>query len=269
MDIKSIKRSYKAKAKDIKKRTKSEIKASKRERRKALYELHDKKLADIRAAIVERGKRAPVDPPRRHLLEEIGNSVTHGIGSLLSVVALVFMIIYSGGALELVGAIVYSFGLFAMFTMSCLYHAFPHGSRVKRLFRRFDYSGIYLLIGATFAPILLSYVGGTFGIVFFAVQWAVIITGVTFIGVFGPTRLRWLHTPLYIILGWCGIMFMPTMLKTDPWFVFYILGGGIVYSLGIIPFRMKTKVAHFIWHFFVLGGAALQWVGVFLFVYLS
>ena len=269
MEIKSIKKSYKAKAKEIKKHTKSEIKASKEERRKALSELHDNKLSDIRAAVVKRGKRAPVDPPRRHLLEEIGNSVTHGIGSLFSMAALALMIIYSSDALEFVGAIVYFVGLFAMFTMSCLYHAFPHGSVVKRLFRRFDYSGIYLLIGATFAPILLSYIGGVFGIVFFAVQWAVIVTGVTFIGVFGPTRLRWLHTPLYIVLGWCGIMFMPRMLANDPWFVFYILGGGIIYSLGMIPFRMKTKIAHFIWHFFVLGGAVLQWVGVFIFVYLS
>ena len=269
MEIKNIKKSYKAKAKEIKKRVKHEIKASKEERRKALSELHDKKLSDIRASVLEKGKRAPIDPPRRHLLEEIGNSVTHGVGSLFSMVALALMIIYSSGTLEFIGAIVYFVGLFAMFTMSCLYHAFAHGSTVKRLFRRFDYSGIYLLIGATFAPILLSYIGGIFGIAFFAVQWAVIITGVTFIGVFGPTRLRWLHTPLYVVLGWCGIMFMPRMLANDPWFVFYILGGGIIYSLGIIPFRMKTKIAHFIWHFFVLGGAVLQWVGVFIFVYLS
>ena len=61
---------------------------------------------------------------------------------------------------ELFGAIIYSVGLFVMFCISSLYHAFPYGSRVKRLFRRFDYSSIYLLIGATFAPILLAYIGG-------------------------------------------------------------------------------------------------------------
>ena len=134
---------------------------------------------------------------------------------------------------ELFGAVIYSVGLFVMFCISSLYHAFPYGSFVKRLFRRFDYSSIYLLIGATFAPILLSYVGGVFGLVFFIVQWVVIATGITFIGVFGPTRLKWLHTPLYIVLGWCGIIFLPKMLRYDPWFAFYILSGGVVYSLGI------------------------------------
>ena len=246
------------------KKTKCE---NKREFKERLETLRSQHVTDLIDAVKKKGKRAPVNPPRRAVLEEIGNATTHGLGSLFAVVALLLMLFESDNAKEVVGASVYSFGLCAMFTMSCLYHAFAHGSRVKRLFRRFDYSGIYLLIGATFAPILLSYVGGVFGLVFFIVQWAVIAAGVTFIGVFGPTRLRWLHTPLYIVLGWCGIIFLPKMIANDPWLAFYILGGGVVYSLGIIPFTIKTKVAHFIWHFFVLAGAVMQWVGVYLYIY--
>lgn len=267
MEIKEIKKSYKKEKHRIKadyKKTKLENKRNKRSR---LDSLHDQHVEDVSLAVMKKGKRMPQNPPKRAILEEIGNAVTHGVGSLLSVVALLLMLFASDSPKEAVGASVYFVGLFVMFTMSCLYHAFPHGSRVKRIFRRFDYSSIYLLIGATFAPILLSYVGGVFGLVFFIVQWVVIATGITFIGVFGPTRLKWLHTPLYIVLGWCGIIFLPKMLRYDPWFAFYILGGGVVYSLGIIPFAMKTKVAHFIWHFFVLIGAVLQWVGVYLYIY--
>ena len=246
------------------KQTKRENKLEFKEKRE---ELHDRHVLDLCEAVKNKGKRAPVNPPKRAILEEIGNATTHGVGSLFAVAALLLMLFKSDTAKDVVAASVYSFGLFVMFTMSCLYHAFPHGSLVKRIFRRFDYSCIYLLIGATFAPVLLSYVGGVFGLVFFIVQWAVIATGITFIGVFGPTRLRWLHTPLYIILGWCGIIFLPRMLKYDPQLAFYILGGGVVYSLGIIPFTIKTKVAHFIWHFFVLAGAVMQWVGVYLYIY--
>lgn len=57
------------------------------------------------------------------------------------------------------------------------------------------------------------------------------------------------------------------MIKNDLMFFIYILIGGIVYSLGIIPFAIKKKVSHFIWHFFVLFGAVIQWVGIFLFIY--
>ena len=93
-------------------------------------------------------KRIPnrQDPPKRSVLEETGNSVTHGVGAVFAIVATVLMYISADTTVEYVGATVYGLGLFIMFTMSTLYHAFPHGSAVKRLFRRFDYSCIYILI---------------------------------------------------------------------------------------------------------------------------
>lgn len=208
------------------------------------------------------------DPPRRPLLEEIGNAVTHGTGSLFSIAALCLMLRGAVGWRDVTAAWIYFGGMFLMFTMSCLYHSFRYGTRVKRLFRRFDYSSIYLQIGATFAPILLSYVGGAFGTVFFFVQWTVIALGITLVGVFGPARLRRIHIPLYLILGWCGLLFIPRMFgRGDADFFFWILGGGVLYSLGVIPFVLKRGPSHFIWHFFVLAGAVTQWIGVYLNVY--
>ena len=216
----------------------------------------------------ERKKSGVIDPPKRALLEEIGNAVTHGVGAVFAVVALLLMLFSSKSAVHTVAACIYFFGAFIAFSMSCLYHAFPHGSAVKRLFRRFDYCSIYLLIGATFAPLLLAYVGGMYGLIFLIVQWTVIATGITFIGVFGPTKLRGLHIALYLILGWSALIFMPTMLTNDLAFFLFILAGGVVYTLGIIPFALKSKVSHFIWHFFVLAGAIVQWLGLYLYLYL-
>lgn len=206
--------------------------------------------------------------PNRSVLEEIGNSITHGVGSIFGIIALILMLIAATNTTEKVSAIIYFLGIFILFTMSCLYHAFPQNSRVKSLFRRFDYSSIYLLIGATYTPILLCYIEGVFGLVFCIVQWIIIATGITFVAIFGPGRLKWLHFPLYIILGWCGIIFIPQMFTRDLGFFLFILGGGIIYSLGIIPFAMKKKAAHFIWHFFVLFGAIIQWIGIYLYIYM-
>ena len=267
MNKKEIKKEYQKEKKTLKKTYKIERKAKKRALKTELLSVKDSYIEKAAELVRSRGKKAPINPPKRALLEEIGNAVSHGLGALFAVLALILMLWGSDSRQDYYGAIVYFIGLFVMFTMSCLYHALPYGSCVKRIFRRFDYSCIYLLIGATFAPILLSYVGGVFGIVFFLVQWAVIITGITFIGVFGPTRLKWLHTPLYIILGWCGVMFLPRMIENDLLFAFYILGGGVIYSLGLIPFTLKTKVAHFVWHFFVLAGAVVQWLGVYFYIY--
>lgn len=217
----------------------------------------------------QKGVKPSTNPPYRSVLEEIGNAITHGLGSLFSVVAFIFMLIESHTIQQYVGALVYFMGLFLMFTMSTLYHCFPYGSKVKRIFRRFDYSSIYLLIGATFAPILLCYIGGTIGTVFFAIQWGIIIMGITLIAVFGPTRLKFIHFPLYIILGWSGLFFLPNMIRHQMVLFGYILSGGIIYTLGIIPFVIDKKVSHFIWHIFVMIGALVQWVGIYLCLYLG
>ena len=205
--------------------------------------------------------------PKRSVLEEIGNSITHGLGSVFSIVALVLMLCNSTTLNQTLGAIMYFLGLFFSMTTSCLYHAFKHGSKVKRLCRRFDYISIYLLIGATFAPILLVFVQGTLGLVFFIVQWLVIALGITFIAVFGPNKFRPFHIVGYLIIGWSGLIFIPLMFEKAFILFALILGGGIVYSLGIIPFAIKTKVSHFIWHIFVLGGVATQWIGLFIALY--
>ena len=270
MSKKHIKQNYKSQKKKLKNEYKMQIREHKRSYREGLSEARSSFECDIAEYYLLSGKKPPIDPPRRHLLEEIGNAVTHGVGSIFSVVALILMLASADRPIDVASALIYFVGMLMMFTMSCLYHAFPPGSRVKRIFRRFDYSSIYLLIGATFAPILLCYVGGTFGLVYLIVQWVIIATGITFIAVFGPTRLKILHTSLYLLLGWVGLMFLPLMISNgDLGFLFYILGGGVVYSLGIIPFLLKGNVAHFIWHFFVLGGAVVQWVGVYLTIYLN
>ena len=254
---------------DLKKKYKREVKEEKKKLADTLRALKLQHREDVEALYESGDIPRPNDPPKRALLEEIGNAVTHGVGSIFAIVALILMLAASDTSVEYVGASIYFFGLFVMFTMSCLYHAFAHGTAVKRLFRRFDYSSIYLLIGATFAPPLLCVVGGTFGLIFFIIQWAIIAAGISLVGVFGPTKLRFIHIPMYVILGWSALMLLPTLIETSFALAMWILAGGVLYTLGIIPFAMKMKVSHFIWHFFVLAGAVVQWIGIYLYIYLK
>ncbi len=260
MDKKRIRENYQRKRKELHKEL--------AEREKALREEYEREMEEYYTLSPD---KRPQDPPKRSLIEEIGNSVTHGVGAIFAIVAFFLMIFRAEDGIEALGASIYFVGLGVMFTVSCLYHAFPHGSRVKRIFRRFDYSSIYLLIGATFAPILLSYVHDrALGTIFFILQWVVIVTGITLVGVFGPTKLRFIHIPLYVILGWCGVMFVPEMIIHGDYLFFgMILGGGIIYSIGIIPYALKKKASHFIWHFFVLAGAVVQWIGVLVQIYIN
>lgn len=210
----------------------------------------------------ETAPRPRKDPPHRSVLEEVGNAVTHGIGALAGIAGLVLLLVKSDSGVKVLSSVIYGTCLILMFLMSCLYHSFRWGSGVKRLWRRFDYIGIYLLIGGTFTPLWLLYLGGGWGTALCAVQWAVVVTGITMIGVFGPEKAHSAHVAVFIVMGWCGLAFLPRMFRDNIPLLVYILGGGILYTLGIIPFALKRRGAHFIWHFFVLFGAIAHWLGI-------
>ncbi|MBO4747046.1 MAG: hemolysin III family protein [Clostridiales bacterium] len=209
------------------------------------------------------------EPPKLTLLEEIGNAITHGVGAALSIAAFVAMLLKSDTSMKVMASCFYGICMILLFTMSCLYHSWKHGLAVKKLWRRFDYASIYLLIGGTFAPLCLVYWGDTKGIVMFCIQWGLIVTGITFISIFGPARFRAIHFTLYFLIGWSGLLFVPGMVKNDFWMFILILSGGIIYTIGMVPFAMKKKGSHFIWHIFVLLGAATMWLGIWLFIYLK
>ena len=250
--------------------TKKELKIKYINDKKALKKTYKDNMASLKA---ERTKlfyqSDSFNPPKRHVLEEIGNAISHGVGVAFSVIAFLLMITHAKTNMEIFSSIVYFVGLFLMFLASTLYHSFKHGGITKRIFRRFDYCCIYLLIGATFTPILLCYIKGVLGVTLFIIQWLIIITGVTFIGVFGPTKLTKLHYALYFILGWSGLIIIPTLFQKSIALLTYILLGGIIYSLGIIPFALKKRVAHFIWHFFVLFASIIQFIGIYNFIFFT
>lgn len=209
------------------------------------------------------------EAPKRELKEEIGNAITHGVGALIAVVMMILMLVHSTNNLMIMASLIYGISMIVMMTMSCLYHAFKYGSRVKRLWRRFDYASIYLLIGGTYAPLFLIYLGNTLGIILFIVQWVFITTGIIFVSIFGPGRIKWLHYLLYFLVGWSGVLFIPTWINSEVSLLIWILVGGVIYTLGMIPFCKKgIKNAHFIWHFFVLLGAITHWIGIYLNLYL-
>lgn len=251
------------------KKEKARLKEQRRAIQKEWTPQEQAQYSEKKAARAERRaqRRVLSEPPKRPIMEEIGSSVSHGVGAGLSLVALILLIMKADMGPKLFSALVYGLSLLLMFTMSCLYHAFRAGSTVKRIWRRFDYSSIYLLIGGTITPLLILLIGGPLGTTLCGAMWALIAVGVTFVGVFGPTVAKALHFTLFFTIGWSAIVLLPRMWNTSPLLFWLILAGGVVYTLGMIPFARKTRNAHFIWHFFVLTGAALQWLGEYLTVF--
>ena len=207
------------------------------------------------------------EPPRLTRGEEVFNTVSHALGAGLAIAAMVLLLLRSETGFEMMASCFYGISMVCMMLASSIYHSMPSGSGIKRVCRRFDYTSIYLLIGGTFAPILLIYVGGTLGLILFCVQWGIILCGVTLVFVFGPGRWRPLHFTLYFLMGWSGLLFIPRFYVNDRMLLWYILSGGLLYTLGMIPFARKRKWNHCIWHLFVLAAAVLHWIGIYTQIY--
>lgn len=226
--------------------------------------LSAKQYARIRRKVQARKRN---EPPRLTVGEEVFNAASHGVGAALAIAGLVLLLLRSDAPLEIMASCFYGVSMVLMMSMSSVYHAMPAGSGVKRLWRRFDYTSIYLLIGGTFAPIFLVYLGDRVGIALFCVQWGIILFGVTLLLVFGPGRFRPLHFTLYFLIGWSGLMFLPDFYRNNRPLLGFILAGGVVYTLGMIPFARKGKYNHCVWHVFVLAAAVLHWVGIYTQIY--
>ena len=173
--------------------------------------------------------------------EEIGNSITHGVMALFAICAAVLMYLKCNTTREYIGVTIFSVCMLLLYTMSCLYHSFKNGSKVKRVFRIFDHLSIFLLIGGTYAPVLL--------VTIYDINQVIAIT-----------------TILCCLLGWSGLVLLPILYNYNIIFFYYILAGGITYMLGIIFYALTFKYAHFVWHFFCIGGTILHFVAIYLYV---
>lgn len=206
-------------------------------------------------------------PPHLSRLEEVGNAITHGLGAVLAIVGMLLLLLKSDGEAKIAAALIYGISMFFMMLTSCLYHSFKSDSKIKRIWRRFDYTSIYFLINGTFAPICLVYDGGTFALSLFTLQWVLALFGICMILIYGPGKWPALHFTLYFVIGWSGLLYIPEFYQHNQPLLWMILLGGIIYTIGMIPFSKKMKGSHFIWHLFVLGGAFIHWLAIYFFIY--
>lgn len=201
--------------------------------------------------------------------EEIANSITHGIGIILAMVALGILIacasIY-GNPKHIISVSVYGVTLILLYTTSTLYHSLQH-PRTKYIFQRLDHSAIFLLIAGTYTPITLISLSGPWGWSLFAVIWCLAVIGTAI--QFGQTnRWRVVSLALYIGMGWSVIVAIkPLLLSVAPGGIILLFLGGLAYTFGVLFYRWKKlKFHHAIWHVFVLTGSILHFFAVLFYV---
>ena len=203
------------------------------------------------------------------LSERLFNTITHGIGSILSIVALVLMVVYASynsDAWSIVGVSIFGSTLILLYMSSTLYHAFSNG-RVKQIFKTLDQSFIYLLIAGTYTPVLLITLRNTLGWTVFVLVWAMAIGGITH-RIFFFDKLKKLSLVSYIVMGWLSLIVFKSLLNAAPAeLVVWLLIGGVFYTGGLIFYSWeKLPFNHAIWHLFVLGGSFSHFMGIYLYL---
>ncbi len=213
----------------------------------------------------------PSHDPVNHfsVAEEIWHAVTHGIGFLLSIAALVLLVVFattSGSVLHITAAAIYGATLIIMYGSSTLYHAITHHS-AKQFFQKCDHSAIYFLIAGTYTPVMLITVGGAWGWTLFGIEWGIAVIGIALKFIY-PGRFETLSLIAYVLMGWLIVIVFDTFkANIDPVGFWLIVAGGIAYTSGIV-FYVKDRISYFhtVWHFFVMAGSILQFFAVLLYI---
>jgi hemolysin III len=198
--------------------------------------------------------------------EEIANAVSHGTALLASIAMLPVLIVLAvrrHDAWSVTGAAVFGTSMALLYATSTFYHAMPHGTTAKRVWRVLDHSAIYILIAGTYTPFALGAMRGLIGFSLLALMWTCAVVGVLLKsgGGFGFPRLS---TAMYVLMGWTAVAFVKPMWHAigTPGLA-WILAGGLAYTGGVFFYaRDRRRYHHFVWHLFVMAGTACHCVAV-------
>ncbi|MDV6327743.1 hemolysin III family protein [Idiomarina sp. Sol25] len=201
--------------------------------------------------------------------EEVAHALTHGVGAVLSIAALIVMLVWTaayGDAWHVVASSIYGASLILLYTASTLYHAFPW-PRMKAVFQQLDHAAIYILIAGTYTPFALINLRGGWGWTLLGVAWGIALLGVILeLGM--KRRIKWLSLSLYLGMGWMALIAIKPMLdNVDSGGLMLLVAGGLAYTLGVIFYVWKSlPYHHAIWHLFVLVGSVFHFFSIFYFV---
>lgn len=201
--------------------------------------------------------------------EEKFNTISHAIGLLLSIPALILLIIYSsiyGNVWHIVSFSIYGASLITLYLASTLYHGSKDES-IKKKLNVFDHSAIYLLIAGTYTPYLLVVLRGLWGWSLFGVIWGLAAIGI-FFKLITEQKSKVVSATAYVLMGLVIIVAIkPLINNLQPGGLFWLLIGGLSYIVGAVFYTFKNMPNHHgIFHVFVLGGSIAHWISIFFYV---
>ncbi len=202
-------------------------------------------------------------------IEEKINIISHVIGFILSIVALVLLVAHAnldGDVLHIVSFSIFGASLIILYAASTFYHSAKKLELRNRL-KVIDHASIYILIAGTYTPFTLVTLNGTIGWVIFATSWGLALTGII-LKLFFTGRYNLISTIMYVLMGWIIVFAIKPLVANLPLEgLLWLIAGGISYTIGAISYSInKIKFNHAIFHILILIGSFCHFVSVFFYV---
>ncbi len=221
--------------------------------------MNQTRLFDVDAGMIK------VNPIPRRPPEEWANTITHGLGLLLSLVGLVALVVAAirHDALVIVACTVFGLSLIALYAASTFYHGAVR-PRWKTRLRLLDHLAILYLIAGSYTPFVLVSMRTWWGYLMLTLVWSLAIGGTLFKVLSKKHRFHNGGTALYLAMGWLSVCFAAPMIAALPRAALMWLAlGGLCYTGGVVFYLWERwRYAHAVWHVFVLAGSACHFAGV-------
>ncbi len=199
--------------------------------------------------------------------EEIFNFVSHAVGGVFAIVALVMCVsvaAYYKNVWGIVSGAIYGFTMVLLYTVSSVYHGITP-QLAKKVFQVIDHCMIFLLIAGTYTPIALvalrkeSELLGwfVFGIIWFFAILGIILSAIDW------KKYSVFSMICYLGMGWFAILFIGQIIElVGRLGTIYLTVGGILYTIGAILYALgrKHRYFHSIFHIFVVAGSVMHFL---------
>ena len=196
-------------------------------------------------------------------LEELLNTLTHGVGVIAATVGLVLLLMRVDGIYGQLACLVYGISMILMFLSSTLYH-WAKSPNVRAFLKVVDHSAIYLLIAGTYTPLMVLAIGGWVGLTGMIIVWSIALVGINF-KIFANQRFPKLSVITYLLMGWIAIFFVyPLYNSLTSQGLWLLLAGGLCYTVGVLFYvAKKVQFTHAIWHVFVVAGCVCHFFSIY------
>lgn len=202
-------------------------------------------------------------------IEENINIISHAIGFILSIVALILLVTHAnlhGDVWHIVSFGIFGTSLMILYAASSFYHSAKKPATRNRL-KIIDHASIYVLIAGTYSPFTLVTLKGATGWVIFGISWGLALTGIV-LKLFFTGKYNIISTTMYIVMGWVIVFAIKPLKNNLPIDgLLWLFAGGISYTIGAILYSIDIiKFNHAIFHIFVLLGSFCHFMSVFFYV---